>query len=193
MRHVYWVGERVRQIPPPYGVGGETGYTVPLRVTTWEREGWKGSGFPIPAFQDPPWLFALCPWVTIVSTAICIPFFLIVPWFSRQEISCPRKNRVGYFCSVTKECPTLCNTMYCTTPGFPVLHYIPEFAQTHVHWVNDAIQPSRPLSHSSPLALNLYQCQGLFQCVSSSHQMARVLELLLHHQSFQWIFRVDFL
>ena len=66
-------------------------------------------------------------------------------------------------CSVAKLCLTLCDLMDRSMPGFPVLHYIPEFAQTHVHWVSDAIHPSHPLSPSSPPALNLFQCQGLFQ------------------------------
>ena len=83
--------------------------------------------------------------------------------------------------------------MNCRTPGFTVLRYLPEFAQTHVHWVSDAIQPSHPMSPPSPLALNLSQHQGLFQVVGSSHQMAEVLELQLQHQPFQWIFRIDFL
>ena len=65
-------------------------------------------------------------------------------------------------CSVAKSCPTLCYFMNCSTPGFPVLHYLSEFAQTHVHWVGDAIQPSHPLSSPSPPALNLSQNQGLF-------------------------------
>ena len=95
-------------------------------------------------------------------------------------------------CSLAKSCPTLCDPVDCSRPGFPVLHYLPEFAQTHVHWVSDAIQPSHPLSPSS-LALSLSQHQGLFQWVSFSHQVARVLELQLQHQSFQWIFRTEFL
>ena len=68
---------------------------------------------------------------------------------------------------------------------------LPEFAQIHVHWVDNAIQPSHPPSPPSP-ALNLSQHQGLFQWVSSSHQVTKVLELQFHHQPFQWIFRVDF-
>ena len=68
----------------------------------------------------------------------------------------------------------LCDPMDCSTPGFPVLHYLPEFAQTHVHWVIDAIQPSHPLLLPSPPALNLFQHEGLFQRVSSSHQVASV-------------------
>ena len=77
--------------------------------------------------------------------------------------------------------------------GFPVPHHFPEFAQVHVHWISDAIRPSHPLSSSSPSAFSLSQHQGLFQWVSCSHQVAKVLELHLQHQSFQRVFRVDFL
>ena len=83
--------------------------------------------------------------------------------------------------------------MDCSTPGFPVLHCLPEFAQTHVHWVSDAIQPSHPLSPLSPPALNLSQHQSVFHWVSPSHQVAKVMELKLQHQSFKWMLRVDFL
>ena len=85
-----------------------------------------------------------------------------------------------------------CDPMDCSTPGFPVHHQLPELAQTHVHWVGDAIQPSHPLSSPSPPALNPSQHQGLFKWVSSSHEVAKVLEFQLQHQSFQWIFRTDF-
>ena len=88
-------------------------------------------------------------------------------------------------------CPTLCDPINYSLPGFSVYHYLPEFVQTHVHWVNDAKQASHPLSPPSPLALNFSQHQGLFQWVSSSHQVIKILEL--QHQSFQWIFRVEFL
>ena len=80
-------------------------------------------------------------------------------------------------CSVAKSCQTLCDPVDCGTPGFPVLHHLPEFAQIHVHWVGDAIQPSCPLSPPSPFAFNLSQHRGLFQWVSSLHQVAKVLEL----------------
>ena len=81
------------------------------------------------------------------------------------------------FSLVAQSCPTLYNPMDCSISGFPIHHQFPELAQTHVHWVSDAIQPSHPmLSHSSP-AFNLSQHQGLFQCVSSSHQVARGPEL----------------
>ena len=89
-------------------------------------------------------------------------------------------------CSVTQSCPTLCNPMDYNMPSFPVLHYFPELAQTHVHWVSDVIQLSHPLSPSFPSAFNLSQHQGLFQWVGSSYQVAKVLELKLQHQSFQW-------
>ena len=69
----------------------------------------------------------------------------------------------------------------------------PRVYQTHVHWVGDAIQPSHPLSTPSPPVLNLSQYQGLFKWVSSLYQVAKVLEFQLQHQSFQWIFRTDFL
>ena len=96
-------------------------------------------------------------------------------------------------CSVVQSCPTLCDPMDCSTPGFSVHHHLPELTQTHVHLVGDAIQSSCPLSSSSPPTFNLSQHQGLFKWVNSSHQVAKVLELQLQYQSFQWIFRVDFL
>ena len=95
-------------------------------------------------------------------------------------------------CSVAMSCPTLCNPMDCSMPGFPVLYYLPESAEIHVHWFGDAIQPSHPLSLPSPPALNLSQHQNLFQWVISSHQMAKVLELQLQHHSFQWTFSTNF-
>ena len=95
--------------------------------------------------------------------------------------------------SVTQSCPTLCNPMNRSTPGLPVHHQLPELTQTCAHRVSDAIQPSHSLSFPSPPALNLSQPQGLFQWVSSLHQVARVLECQLQHQSFQWIFRTDLL
>ena len=97
-----------------------------------------------------------------------------------------------HFSSVVQSCLTLCGTMDCSTPGLPVHHQLPEPAQTHVHRVGDAIQPSHPLSSPSP-AFNLSQHQSLFQWGSSSHQVAKVLEFQLQHQSLRWIFKTDFL
>ena len=88
-------------------------------------------------------------------------------------------------------CPTLCDFMNRSTPGLPVHHQLPEFTQTHIHSVGDAIQPSYPLSSLSPPALNLSQNQGLFKSVSTSHQVAKVLDFQLQHQSFQWTPRTD--
>ena len=110
------------------------------------------------------------------------------------------------FSSVTLSCLTLLDPMNHSAPGLPVYHQLPEFTQTHLHWVGDAIQPSHPLSSPSPPAFNLSQHQGLFQWVSSLHlyfavkfsamsqffTLAKVLELQLLHQSFQWIFSTDF-
>ena len=84
------------------------------------------------------------------------------------------RGYMNCYCSVAKSCLTLCDPMNCSTPGFPVLHHLPEFAQTHVHWVDDAIQPSHPLPPAFPPALNLSQHQALFQWVSSSRQVAKV-------------------
>ena len=87
----------------------------------------------------------------------------------------------------------LCDPMNRSTPGLPVHHQLPGSTQTHVHWVGDAIQPSHPLLSPSPPALNLSQHQGLFKWVSSSHEVAKVLEFQLQHQSFQWTPRTDLL
>ena len=84
--------------------------------------------------------------------------------------------------SVTQLCPTLCDPMNCSMPVLPVHHQLPEFTQTHVHWVSDAIQSSYSLLSPSPPALNLSQHQGLFKWVSSSHQVAKILEFQLQHQ-----------
>ena len=81
--------------------------------------------------------------------------------------------------SVAQSCPTLCDPMNRRTPGFPVHHQLPEFTQTHVHQVSDAIQPSHPLSSPSPLAPNPSQHQSLFQWISSSHEVAIGLEFQL--------------
>ena len=96
-----------------------------------------------------------------------------------QTTGCLRVPEGRSCCSVARLCPALCHPRDCSTPGFPVLHCLMEFAQTHVHRVGDAIQPFHPLLPPSPPVLNLSQHQGLFQSVSSSHQVAKVLELQL--------------
>ena len=97
------------------------------------------------------------------------------------------------FSLVTQSCPTLCDLMDCSTPGFSVHHQLPQLAQTHVHLASDTIQPSHPLLFPSPPAFNLSWHQSLFQWVSSSHQVAKILEFQLQHQSFQRTPRADLL
>ena len=97
------------------------------------------------------------------------------------------------FSSVAQSCPTLCDPMNRSTPGLPVHHQLPEFTQTYVHWVGNAIQPSHPWSSPSPPAPSPSQHQGLFQWVNSSQEVAKVLDFQLQHQSFQWTSRTGLL
>ena len=105
-------------------------------------------------------------WVGLAGGPRPLAFFLHLAAFTRWGPSCCtdrcRVCRLGEFSSVAQSCPTLCNPMDCSTSGFPVHHQLPEFTQTHVHWVDDAIQPSHPLLSPSPPAFNLSQHQGLF-------------------------------
>ena len=95
------------------------------------------------------------------------------------------------FISVAQSCLTHWDCMDCSTPGFLIHHQLPELAQIHVHWVNDAIQPSHLLSSASSPAFNFAQHQGLYQWVSSLHQLTKVLEVQVQLQSFQWIFVIS--
>ena len=108
--------------------------------------------------------------------------------FKGQSLGYPVYFRLYSCCSVTQLCLTLCNSMDCSTPGFPILHYFLEFAQTYVRWVNDAIQPSHPLSSPSSPAVNISQYQGLFQWVEFSHQVAKVWEKVMapHSSTLAW-------
>ena len=110
----------------------------------------------------------------------------------RKELVLTLRHTVQ-FSSVTQSCPTLFDPMNCSTPGLSVHHQFPEFTQTHVHRVDDAIQPSHPLSSPSSPAPNPSQHQGIFQWVNSSHEVAIVLEFQLQHQSFQRTPRTDLL
>ena len=104
-----------------------------------------------------------------------------------------RQLKTYQFSSVTQSCPTLCDPKNRSTPGLPVHHQLPEFTQTHVHQVSDAIQPSHPLSSSSPPAPNPSQHQSHFQWVNSSHEVAKVLEFQLQRHSLQRNPRADLL
>ena len=102
------------------------------------------------------------------------------------------------FSSVSQSSPTLCDPVDYNTSGLPDHHQLLEFTQIHVHWVTDTIKPSHPLSSPWLPNFNLSQHQGLVQWVNSLHQVDKVLELLLQHQSFQWTpglssFRVNWL
>ena len=121
----------------------------------------------------------------IILHLIILSYFLT--FWLKKKIHWTERGIIQ-FSSVTQLCLTLCDPMDCSMPGFPVLHYLLELAQTQVHWVGGAIQPSHPLLSPSPPASNVSQHQGLFLWVSSSYQVAKVLELQL--QSFQWIFRL---
>ena len=101
--------------------------------------------------------------------------------------------KIFQFSSVAQLCLTLCDPMNRSTPGLPVHHQLPEFTQTHVHRVSDAIQPSHPLSSLSPPAPNPSQHQSLFQWVNSSHEVAKVLEFQLQHHYLHRNPRADFL
>ena len=112
------------------------------------------------------------------------------PHFSKESPSLEALQ----FSSVQFSCSVVFDSLRPHEPhGLPVHHQLPEFTETHVHWVGDAIQPSHLLSSPSPPAFNISQHQGQFQWVSSLHPVAKVLEFQLQHQSFQWIFRTDLL
>ena len=173
--------------------------------------------FPLPPSRTviASWLIMNTSWAFIISQAPCkektfqfiFPFHLPNEYKDYSLVS--KFNWDLFSCSVMSDslqphglhharllCPlpsslTLCNPMDCSTPGFPVLYHLLELAQTLLHWVDDAIHPSHPLSAPPPPAFYFSQRQGLFQWVGSSLQVVKLLEL--QHQSFQWIFRVDFL
>ena len=127
-------------------------------------------------------------WVYYKRHEIILKYYLMMfPWPGFNTWFSP----LVQFSSLTQSCPTLCDSMNCSMPGLTVHHQLPEFSQTHVHWVSDAIQPSNPLLSPSPPVFNLSRHQGLFKWVNSSHQVAKVLEFQLQHQSFQWKLRTD--
>ena len=119
----------------------------------------------------------------LINSNLCITLFE----------PCPDFRSMFQFSSVAQSCPTICDPMNHSTPGLPVHHQLPEVTQTHVHRVSDAIQPSHPLLSPSLPASNPSQHQDLFQCVNSSHEVAKLLEFPLQHQSFQWTPRADLL
>ena len=121
--------------------------------------------------QSPPKPMSIVSVILSNNLILCHPLLLLPSIF-------PSISSVQ-FSSVTQSCPTLCYPMNLSTPGLPVHHQLPELAQTHVHRVSDAIQPSHPQSSPFPPAPNPSQHQGLFQWVNSSHEVAKVLEFQL--------------
>ena len=125
-----------------------------------------------------PFPYALIFLICLANLFFCFFFSLLISiWrvcLSNASFLCKSIFKSCFCCcSVAQSCLTLCDPMDCSTPGSSVLHYLLEFAQTHVHWAGDAIQPSHPLLPSSPPALHLSQHQDLFQWVCSLHQVAK--------------------
>ena len=125
--------------------------------------------------------FSVVPFSSLLQSFPASGSFQMSQFFTSggQSIGVSASASVLQDCSVAKSFLILCDPIDCSMPGFPVLHSLLELAQTHVHWVGNAIQPSHPPLPPSPLALNLSQHQGLFLWGSSSHQVAKVLELQL--------------
>ena len=116
----------------------------------------------------------------------------LIPWLSLSKARYSKPASCSLL-TYTQSCLTLCNPRDCSTSGFPVPHHLLEFAQSHVHWVDDATQPSHLLSPPSPPDLSCSQHQGLFQWLGSLHQVAKLLELQLQYQSFQWISHLQYI
>ena len=140
---------------------------VPLPVGFSSQEYWSGLPFPPP--RDLP-NSGIKP-MSLMPPSLAGRFFTDSATWEAWEM-----ESVQFSCSVVSR--TLCNPMDCSVPDHPVHHQLPEFTQTYVHWVGDAIQPAHPLSSPS-LTISLSQHQGLFKWVSSSYQVAKVLELQL--------------
>ena len=150
---------------------------APLSMGFPRQEYWSGLPFSSPG--DLPFFSFSRDWTHI----FCISRQIVYHWATREAL-------LWDCCcwSVIQLCLTLCDPMDCSTPGLPVSHHLPKFVQVHVHWIGDAIQPSHPLTLSSPSALSLSQHHGLFQWVGCSHQITKILEL--QHQSFHQVFRL---
>ena len=129
----------------------------------------------------------------LASNAIIYHFTCSLATYSTKKHNINNNAITVQFSSVTQLCPTLCDSMNRSTPGLPVHHQLPEFTQTHIYQVSDAIQPSHPLLSPSPPAPNPSQHQGLFQWVNSSYEVGKVLEFQPQHQSFQWTPRTGLL
>ena len=162
---------------------------APLSMEFSGKEYWSGLPFPSPGGSSQPtdWTWVSCTvggqfsvWATREAPGnqhftLCF-YELSFLFYFVLHINDITYHALFDFSSVTQSCPTLCDSMDCSTPGLPVHHQLPEFTKTHVHRVGDGIQPSHPLSSPSPPAFNLSQHQGLFEWVSSLPQVAKMLE-----------------
>ena len=164
-----WVRSLCREHPLKGGHGNPLQYS--RLENTKDREAWRSPGHVIAESNMTELRANLTPLCT--SPILSSLFYCLIQFSSVSQ--------------------SLCDSMDCNMPSLPVHHQLPESTQTHVHWVGDAIQPSHLLSAPSPPVFSLSQHQGLFKWVSSSHQMAEVLEFQLQHWSFQWTLRTDFL
>ena len=115
----------------------------------------------------------------IYISKLYVPFWKKIPWKTLKILRAVKMELPQKISSVAKSWPTLCDTMDCSMPGFPIHHQLPELTRTHAHWVGDTIKPSHSLLSLSPPKFNLSQHQDLFKWVSSSHQVAKVLTFQL--------------
>ena len=176
-RPEYWSG-------CPFPFPGDLNSGIKPRSTTWQVDSLptlfnisNSSGCMVLSYYSLKFFFNFN-W-RIIALQYCVGFCCTTMWISCVCVCVCVSVLVAQFSSVTQSCLTLCDPMNRSTPGLPVHHQLPEFTQTHVHWVGDVIQPSHSLSSPSPPAPNPSQHQSLFQWVSSSHQVAKVLEFQL--------------
>ena len=167
-------------------------HCIPSLVVIWPKANFKAR------FPGDSWdgnlssnFWSWTSWTEHANTHSCMQVNRI--YFKREKSTKLSAQTLSQYSSVAQSCPTLCNPIECSMLGFPVHHQLLELVQTHVLWVSDAIQPSHPLPSPSPPALNLSQHQGLFQWVSSLPSGGQSIGVSVQHQSFQRIFRVDFL
>ena len=147
---------------------------VGLFATPWNAA--RQASLSITNSRSSPKLMSIESVMPFSHLILCRPLLLLAPNPSEHHSLFQWVNSSD---QITQSCPPLCDPMKCSMPGLPVHHQLPEFTQTHIHRVNDAIQPSHPLSSPSPLALNPSQHQSLFQWANSSHEVAKVLEFQL--------------
>ena len=183
-----WNGmlSHVRLFAAPWNVACQT----PLPMEFSRQEYWSELPCPPPGDLPNPGIERASP-VTPVSPAL-------VGGFLTTNATCGARTSTLVSFSLLllfswKVMSDSLQPMDCSTPGFPVLHYLPEFVQTRVHWVSDAIQTSHPLLPPSPSALNLSSIRVFSNEWALRIQWPEYWSFQLQHQSFQWIFRIDFL